>query len=253
MKHFFPCLILFLLAIPTTVHSAEVIRIGVEDHYPPFSYTGKAGLTEGFNVDVSHALCRIMHRSCVVTPYKWDRLIPALLEGKIDAIVANMADSEERRERMDFTHPYQISRCGFVASREFRGATSLDMISDRTICTQSNTTLMEYLQDKFSKNNTIRGTETTNQALENLNSGQCELVLTPLFNAYEFLNSPAGKNCDLVGNALSEEEYPHSGSCIAIRRGEEMLLRDLNAAIATLLKSEEYTRISRNYLPFTAY
>ena len=82
------------------------IRIGVEGAYPPFSMVSPDGKLVGFDIDLANALCEEMGAECTMVQQDWDGIIPALLEGKYDAIIASMAITEKRKKKVAFTDPY---------------------------------------------------------------------------------------------------------------------------------------------------
>ncbi len=48
---------------------------------------------------------------------KWDGLAPALQSGKIDAIIAGMSPTAERKKEIDFTDPYYESQLVVVVKK----------------------------------------------------------------------------------------------------------------------------------------
>ena len=44
--------------VPNQPPIPDILRIGVEDDYFPFSYTDEKGQRAGFDVDISSALCK---------------------------------------------------------------------------------------------------------------------------------------------------------------------------------------------------
>ncbi len=89
-----------------SAQAGEVLRIGVEAAYPPFSSKEPDGTLKGFDIDIALALCEKMGRECELVEQGWDSIIPALLVGKYDAIVASMSITKERLKRVDFTKKY---------------------------------------------------------------------------------------------------------------------------------------------------
>ena len=48
----------------------------------------------------------------------WDGLPPALTSGKIDAIIAGMSPTPDRRKTIDFSNPYYISNLTMVVRKD---------------------------------------------------------------------------------------------------------------------------------------
>ena len=88
-----------------TFAAGDVLILAAEGTYPPFSEI-KDGKMTGFDIDIGLALCAEMKRECRFEQIDWEGLIPALKTNKIDAIVASMNDTPERRESVAFTDPY---------------------------------------------------------------------------------------------------------------------------------------------------
>lgn len=69
-----------------------------------------------------------LDRELVIVKTEWDGLAPALTSGKIDAIIAGMSPTEERKKEIDFTENYYESNLVLVTKKDskYSGAKSLE-------------------------------------------------------------------------------------------------------------------------------
>lgn len=81
------------------------VRVGVLDYYPPFSFRDGSA-RRGFDVDIAGAICLRMNRPCEFVPLSFVDLMPALQDGRIDAIVAGLNDTARRNRSAAFSTPY---------------------------------------------------------------------------------------------------------------------------------------------------
>lgn len=83
----------------------NILRVGITPSYPPLIF--KLGDTiAGVEVDLARKLGEELNRQVKFIELRWDDLIPALLEGKIDIIMSGMSVTEARKVRIAFTDHY---------------------------------------------------------------------------------------------------------------------------------------------------
>ncbi|GEM_PF-2025052 len=239
-------------ARPAVAQEKQIFRVAVEDHYPPFSMLDESNQPHGFNVDMAFALGKTMNMPCTVCALPWHELLPALLENRVDAVIANMAKTPERCNIVSFTKPYQRSKTGFVARQGQSLQVNPQNVAGKRICTQADTMQYQYLKRKYGEVVTLQGMATMKDGLIAVANGTCDLALTPLLTAFDFLQSEEGRQCELAGDALSLKEFPYSTSHIAVRKTDTDLRKELDEAIDSICASGEHYTISRKYFPFSA-
>ena len=99
-------LALSLAAGAAYAQSNTVIRLGTEGAYPPYNFINDKGEVDGFERELGDELCRRAELECTWVTNDWDSIIPNLVSGNYDAIMAGMSVTEERDEVIDFTQPY---------------------------------------------------------------------------------------------------------------------------------------------------
>lgn len=91
------------------------VRIATEGGFPPWNATDPAGRLMGFEPDLAMDLCRRMAVACEVVAQDWEGMIPALLAGRYDAIMAGMGITAERLKAISFAGPYANEPSMFAA------------------------------------------------------------------------------------------------------------------------------------------
>ncbi len=84
----------------------DVVRLGTEGAYPPWNFINDDGEVDGFERDLGDELCDRAELNCEWVTTDWDSIIPNLVSGNYDAIIAGMSITEEREEVIDFTQNY---------------------------------------------------------------------------------------------------------------------------------------------------
>ncbi|QIE56251.1 transporter substrate-binding domain-containing protein [Pikeienuella piscinae] len=85
---------------------AETVRLGTEGAYPPYNFINDAGEVDGFERQVGDEICKRAKLDCTWVTNDWDSIIPNLVSGNYDAIIAGMSITPERDEVIDFTQDY---------------------------------------------------------------------------------------------------------------------------------------------------
>ncbi|MEM1386940.1 MAG: transporter substrate-binding domain-containing protein [Pseudomonadota bacterium] len=84
----------------------SVVRLGTEGAYPPWNFINDDGEIDGFERELGDELCTRAELQCEWVSNEWDSIIPNLVSGNYDAIIAGMSITDERDEVIDFTQAY---------------------------------------------------------------------------------------------------------------------------------------------------
>jgi polar amino acid transport system substrate-binding protein len=86
--------------------SGDTVRMGTEGAYPPYNFINDAGEVDGFERELGDELCARAELTCEWVKNDWDSIIPNLVSGNYDTIMAGMSITDERDEVIDFTQNY---------------------------------------------------------------------------------------------------------------------------------------------------
>ena len=224
---------------------ADKLRIGTEGAYPPFNMIDKDGQVTGFDVEIAKALCEKMGADCTFVTQDWDGIIPGLLAGKYDAIVASMSITDERKKAVDFTDRYYSNSLRLIA-KEGAGIDPA-MLSGKSIGAQRATVSADHANGISGAK--VKLYDTQENAYLDLASGRIDVLVTDLLPGYDWLNSPQGAGFEFVGENIDINDQIG----IAVRKGEEDLRQRMNKAIADILADGTYKKINAKYFPFSIY
>lgn len=95
-----------LLAMGAGAVSAQTVRMGTEGAYPPYNFINDAGEVDGYERELGDIICERAELECTWVTNDWDSIIPNLVSGNYDTIMAGMSITEERQEVISFTQNY---------------------------------------------------------------------------------------------------------------------------------------------------
>ncbi|WP_146553731.1 transporter substrate-binding domain-containing protein [Rummeliibacillus sp. SL167] len=144
--------------------SKGTFAVGMEAGYPPFNWTqsddsnggvaikGNAEYANGYDVQIAQKIADGLGKKLVIVKTEWDGLVPALTSGKIDAIIAGMSPTAERKKTIDFSDIYYKSNLVMVVKKgsKFDGATSIADFKGAKVTAQLNTfhyTVIDQIKD----------------------------------------------------------------------------------------------------------
>ena len=84
----------------------EPVRLATEGDYHPFNFINDDGEIDGLERELGDELCRRAELECEWVLNDWESMIPDLVAGEFDAIMAGMSITDKRDMTIDFTEPY---------------------------------------------------------------------------------------------------------------------------------------------------
>jgi polar amino acid transport system substrate-binding protein len=94
------------------------LRVGMST-FIPWAMQSKTGEWVGFEIDVARRLAKDMGVEIEFIPTKWDGLIPSLLTGKFDLVIAGMTGTPQRALKINFTQPYDFTGTQVCINKKF--------------------------------------------------------------------------------------------------------------------------------------
>ena len=208
------------LAMATGMAFAQdVVRMGTEGAYPPWNFINDAGEVDGFERELGDELCKRAELTCEWVTNEWDSIIPNLVSGNYDTIIAGMSITAERDEVIDFTQNYsQPDPSSYLAmSMDIDPASAM-------IAAQTNTIQAAFIAEKGWSLVEFATPEETISAVKN---GEADAVL-----ADSSYLGPFAAEGDMV--LLDQHEMIGGGVGLGVRESDGALKAKFDAAIASM-------------------
>ena len=238
----------------------DSIRFATEGAYPPFNMVDTQGEVQGFEVDISNALCEQMKARCTWVKQEWDGMIPALLSRKFDAIAASMSITEERKKRVAFSNKFYATPLALVARKGAPLLPQAEALKGKRIGVQRGT-VADNFASRFWADQGVEVVRYARQeeAYLDLEAGRIDASwLDALMADGGFLATPAGADFAVMGGLVhgrnaDEKGVIGEGVGIALRKQDAELKDKLNKALAAIRANGKYDEIRKKYFEYDIY
>jgi polar amino acid transport system substrate-binding protein len=198
----------------------DVVRLGTEGAYPPWNFINDAGEIDGFERELGDELCARAQLTCEWVTTDWDSIIPNLVSGNYDAIIAGMSITEERDEVIDFTQNYTPpDPSAYLAMSE-----DVDLTGG-VIAAQTGTIQAAYIAEQGA---TLVEFATPEETIAAVRNGEADAVLADK----SFLTPVAEEDADLM--IVGPDVALGGGVGMGIRESDTALRGTFDAAIQSM-------------------
>ena len=219
----------------------KVLRVGTEATFAPFEFQKEGSKTyDGFDMDLARAIGKQMGRKVEIVNMGFDALIPALNAGNIDLVAAGMSITDERKQAVSFSEPYYTSGLIVMVNKDNKEVKSIKDLEGKRIAVQIGTTGEKKARTVKDAKVTAFNTN-TEAAMEMKNKGVDAIINDSTVVGY-YLAQGGNATAMTVGEIMEAEQYG-----LAVKKGNDQLLADVNKAIAELKKSGEYDKIYKTW------
>jgi polar amino acid transport system substrate-binding protein len=236
-----------------SMEGMRAIRFLTDDDFPPLNYALPDGSLAGFNVDIARAICEELKVGCTIQARRWDTLLPSLMEGKGDAIIASLAPTAALRETIDFSNPYYATPARFVARKGASGEISAAALAGQSVGVIAGSAHKAYLDAFFP--GIVETTYPDAEALRAaVKSGAVALAFGDGLGFAVWLNDPAsGGCCAFRGGPYTESRFFGEGVGIALRKDDAELRHALDWALARIEERGKYAELYLKHFPIGIY
>jgi len=220
---------------------AKPIALGSADDFYPYAFT-EAGQLKGFSIDVAEAVARAMKLAIMWKPMGNDKLETALVDGSVDGLGC-WSETKARWTTVDFSVPMArfetvvVVRKGNPAIRRVA-----DLKGRRVAVGPKGTACEQYVVEQ--QPDAIRVySNTTDEFLQLLASSGYDAAVMSRLTAVSRIERFGMKNLEVLGGVKGYDvRY-----CMAVRKGDALLLARFNEGLAIIRRTGEYDDIYQKW------
>lgn len=214
---------------------------GTNAEFPPFEFVsanGVIGEYDGIDIAIADQIAKDMGKTAEISNMEFDSLLIALANGQIDAVIAGMTVTDERKLTVDFSTSYYKATQVIIVKEDSDIASAADL-SDKFVSVVQGYTGETCVNDLgLNYESFKKGTECVMELI----NGKCDAVVIDSATADKYVSDNEGLKIVEDAEAFGSEEY-----AIAVQKGNTELLNSINASIEKMLADGTIANLGDKY------
>ncbi len=236
-----PVLLLLLVAggMPA-VAGAPALRVVGDQDYPPVTYL-ENGEAQGIHVDIIHALAKVLGREMRVELLDWNLAQQQCLAGQAD-LVTGMSITDERRKSWDFTIPMWTFAYNLFVRDDNVAIHKVQDLAGRRVGVTAGGLPRRFMEAQPGV--TVVIVTNSMDAFERLLRGEIDAAAMD-----QWVGSYLLEKHRISGVTLAGEPFAKLDAGLAVPKGREALLAELNRGLEILDIQGTMVRIRQQWEP----
>ena len=216
----------------------RIVYVGIDAAFPPFGYL-EDGNIAGFDYDIMSEIAKLTGIKVEFNQMQFSGLLPALQTKKIDAIIAGMTVTEERKQFVNFSETYYVSSQVILVHRDDNSIKNFDNLVGKNVGTVIGTTGDTIMTENERVN--TKKFDTGAQAVLSLKEKKIDAIVFDREPCKNF--AKYNSEIKLIESDAVQEDY-----AIAVRKEDTSLLENINKGISIIMTNGTYERlIEKNF------
>lgn len=219
----------------------STITFGTNAEFAPFEFVAANGVIDqydGIDMAIAKQIGDETDKTAKIENMEFDSLLLALQNGQVDAVIAAMTITDERKEEVNFSVPYYTAKQVMIVKEDSDIAVATDMADKRIVVIQGYTGQicvedMGYEFQAFKKGS---------EAILELVNGKCDVVVIDSATAQKYVSDHEGLKIVEDATAFDSEEYG-----IAVKKDNTELLEQINEVLNKMIADGTINELSAKY------
>lgn len=222
---------------------SEPLIVAMELAYPPFETRDDAGEPTGISVDLMKAFGEYAGYDIRIENTSWDGLIPSLQTGAADIVISSMTITEERKELIDFSDPYANALLAVLAGADSDISSVEDLNKPgKVLAVKSGSTGHMYAEKNLPETELLVLPDESACVTE-VAQGRADGFIYDQLTIYRNWQNNQETTRAIFIPFQDVEKWG-----IAVQKGNQKLLDELNAFLADFAAKGGYEQLTEKYL-----
>ena len=236
--------------VMASAEETKTLKVAMECGYAPYNWTqptdenGAVPIADsseyayGYDVMMAQHICEELGYDLEIVKLDWDSLVPAVVSGTVDCVIAGQSITSERLEVVDFTVPYYYASIITLtkSDSEYAQAKGVADLAGATCTSQLNTVWYDVCLPQIEDANILPAQDSAPAMLVALDADKCDLVVTDMPTGMAAVVAyPDLTLLDFSGTEddfeVSEEEINIG---ISVQKGNTELLDAMNSVLSQM-------------------
>ncbi len=218
---------------------SNVLKVGTEGTYSPFSYRNEKDELTGYDVEVAKAIGKKINYDIEFVEAPWDAMLAAFESNKTDVVFNQVAITPERTEKYALTDPYSVTHAALIVKNDNEDLTDFSALKGKTAAQSLTSNYAQMAQDFGAKISSVDG---FSKAVELVTSGRADATLNDDVVFYDYLKQKPNAPLKLVATSEDKTEI-----AAMFHKEDEALVKKVNEAIKELENDGTFTKLSEKY------
>jgi len=219
--------------------SKNVLRVGTEETYSPFSFRDDNNKLTGYDVDVAKAVAKKIDYKIKFVEAPWDSMLAAFDAKKTDVVFNQVAITPERKEKYLFSTPYSVSHPALIVNKDNHEIKDFADLNGKTSAQSLTSNYAEMAENLGAKISSVDG---FSKAVELVADNRADATLNDDVTYYDYLNQKPDAPIKIVKTSDEATEV-----AAMFHKGDEKLAKKVDKAIKELEEDGTLTKLSEKY------
>lgn len=219
----------------------ERLIVGTDATYPPMEYFDGEGNFAGMDIDIAKEIALDLGAEIEFRNLAWEGIFDTLQDGKVDMLISSITITPERAQTMDFSDPYFNAGQVVVATADkVQVIKGVEDLSGKKVGVQGGTT-SEVEAKKYTDPSLVKTFANYDLARSALLNKVIDAIIIDYPAAVGMVGEEA--TLKLIGEPFTQEFYG-----VAVKKGEEQLLGEINKTIRRLKEEGKLRELEQKWL-----